>query len=148
MASVTECTDFLAQIAAADARHLWLACSGRGRDGHGTAASSPAPTTAATAGASCSTRIVSGHLAQMWAISPSKAYIGQCRGPVIVTTDGGATWVAAGDFQIDGDRCVTPVVFTDEQHGYAGDTDTTRTGATRIWRTADAGRTWQPVDVN
>jgi photosystem II stability/assembly factor-like uncharacterized protein len=145
LASVGECGKGRPQLAAVDARQLWLACSGDaaidmehrvvarsddgGRHWH-----------------IVLDAIVTGHVAQVWAISPSKAYISQCRGPVIVTTDGGATWAAAGEFQISGERCISPVVFAHEQHGYAGDTKPD--GATRIWRTADAGRSWQPVDVD
>ena len=145
LASVSECGTGRPQLAAVDARQLWLACSGdaatimerrfvaRSDDGgHSWRITLDA--------------IVTGHLAQMWAISLRTAYISQCRGPVIVTTDGGATWAAAGEFQIGGERCITPVVFTDGQHGYAGDTKPD--GATRVWRTADAGRTWQPIDVD
>jgi photosystem II stability/assembly factor-like uncharacterized protein len=148
LASVTQCFGFLAQIAAVDARQLWLACHGN------PATAMEGRLIARSDDGGHSWRvvlngIVSGRLVQLFAVSPTTSYIGQCRAPAIVTTDGGATWVAAGDFQFDGDRCMGPVVFTDAQHGYVGDFFNTGPDAKiKIWRTADAGRTWQPVDVN
>ena len=145
LASVDQCEFGRPRIAAGDARHLWLACSGGGATAMELRFVARSDDGGHTWRAVLDA-IVSGHLTQMWAMSPSKAYISQCRGPVIVTDDGGVTWAAAGEFQIGDERCMTPVIFTDEQYGYAGDTKPD--GATRIWRTADAGRTWQPVGVN
>ncbi len=148
LASATDECAGRPQLAAVDTRQLWFTCSGGG------ATAMERRIIARSDDGGHTWRItldavVSGHLAQVWAASPTKAYIGQCRGPAIVTADGGATWGAAGEFQFDGDRCMTPIVFTDAQHGYIGDFFNTGPDAkTKIWRTVDAGRTWQPVDVN
>ena len=87
---------------------------------------------------------VPGNSAQ--AYYPGDAYVDVIGNDLYDIRGHGATWAAAGEIQIGGERCITPVVFTDEQHGYAGDTKPD--GATRIWRTADAGHSWQPVDIN
>ncbi|MEO8695906.1 MAG: hypothetical protein ABI658_20465 [Acidimicrobiales bacterium] len=147
LTSVEECGVARSEIAAVDSRQLWLACAG-GEGGGWERRVIARSDDGGHRWHVALDALTFGYLEQVWANSPSKAYIGQCRGPAIVTTDGGVTWSAAADFRDPGD-CMGPVVFTDAQHGYIGDFFNTDPDAkTKIWRTADAGRTWQPVDVN
>jgi photosystem II stability/assembly factor-like uncharacterized protein len=143
--AVDECG--FATVAAVSSSALWFACSG----GWATAMERRIVARSDDGGQTWRVvldRIVSGHLSQLWPVSPTVAYISQARGYLIVTTDGGATWRETDQRVGDGDRGIGPSFFFDERRGVVGDSDPERDHATRLWRTIDGGRTWQTIDLN
>jgi photosystem II stability/assembly factor-like uncharacterized protein len=135
------CAGFPAVLAAADRSHLWFACAGNGA----TAQEQREVATSADGGRSWTVvqgSVVDGHLADLAAVSPTTAFIGQCRGSILRSVDGGRTWAEAiprGEgAPLDG--CVSPVDFVDPSHGWAAGQDPA--GAWIVWRTSDGGRTW------
>jgi photosystem II stability/assembly factor-like uncharacterized protein len=125
-------------LAAADVTHLWLGCGGNGatiQERREVATSDDGGQTWTVT----QDAIVSGHLADLTAATPTTGFIGQCRGPLLESRDHGRTWAAAApNAPLDG--CVNPVEFLDPMHGWAG--GQSATGAWGIWRTSDGGVTW------
>ena len=86
----------------------------------------------------CRGPLGAGYLGALVATSARTAFVTGPRSLLLVTHDGGASWLpvrAVGDFNAAGGAA--GVVFPDPVHGVAF-------GYRRLWRTADGGRSWRP----
>jgi photosystem II stability/assembly factor-like uncharacterized protein len=133
-----DCAGIPFGVAAANASQLWVGCGGNGAtimEERETAVSDNGGRTWTATQAA----VVVGHFADIAVASTTTAYIGQCRGPLLKSSDQGRTWTAATpDAPLDG--CVEPVEFLNPSDGWAA--GQTATGAWIIWRTTDGGQTW------
>ncbi len=141
-----DCAGVPAVLAVAGPRRLWFACGGNG------ATVEERREVARSADGGLTWRveydaIATGHLSDLAAVSATTAFIGQCRGSILRSDDGGRTWAEAipraQGAPLDG--CVSPVVFVGARDGWAAG-ETSR-GGWIVWRTTDGGATWEPVPL-
>jgi photosystem II stability/assembly factor-like uncharacterized protein len=141
------CSGFegLPAVAATDAAHLWLLCSGQPGAGNqakwlykssdGGAQWRLVAETAWLERAGLRNLPTGGYARQLVATSDQKAFMGLGRGQLWMTRDGGQEWDCTG-VPNEGDVGILDIFFIDDDHGWAA----TRTA---IWRTADGGDTWE-----
>ena len=143
----TGCVSREPKLSFFDRRHIWFVCAG----GPATIQERRVVSRSDDGGVTwrtTSAAVESGHFSSLAVADRDVAFIGQCRNTAVVSRDGGATWaptVADNATAVPFDGCLSPVLFLDSNHGWAGGQNANQKPL--VWRTDDGGVSWTAVEL-